>query len=142
MKLIGRVGSPSTHANRANHLHRCNASVNVRLMTNADEWNDFLDRLPGAPNDFTIANSAGVSASTVSRWRAGTSRPRPSQAVDVARSFGLLSVHGLLASGHLTPDELNEMSENFTLPKSYALEEFSNAELATELAKRLNRDLG
>jgi hypothetical protein len=109
-------------------------------MNTADKWNDFLDRLPGSPNDITIAKRAFVSASTVSRWRAGTSLPRPTQAVDVARAFGYLPVNGLVAADYLTPAELNEMTNGFALPKSYSLDEFSNAELAAELSKRLTRD--
>lgn len=106
-------------------------------MTKTLDWNAYLDRLPGSPKDNQIAAAADIAKSTVSRWRGGQD-PRPAHVVAVARAFGNHPLGAFTAAGYLTLDEVDTLIEGKALSALLSLDEISTAELATEVARRLN----
>lgn len=108
-------------------------------MSNKLDWNAFLDRLPGSPNDNQISSASGVARSNVGRWRNDGQQPRPSQAVAVARAFGRNPLSALVASGHLNNDALDAIFDGKVISQLMSIDDFDTAFLASEVARRLNQ---
>lgn len=100
------------------------------------DWHSYLDRLPGKPKDNQIAAALDIAPSTVSRWRTGQA-PNPSHAVAVARAFGRHPINALAAADYLTLDEIDTIVDGAAISKLISLDDFGTAELAREVARRL-----
>lgn len=108
-------------------------------MSKKLDWNSYLDRLPGAPNDNQISAASGVARSNVSRWRTEGQTPKPTQAVAVARAFGGHPLGALVAAGHLTNDDVDAIFDGKAIAQMMSIDDFDTAFLAAEVARRLNQ---
>lgn len=108
-------------------------------MSKKLDWNSYLDRLPGTPNDNQIATAAGIARSNVGRWRSEGQQPKPAQAIAVARAFGSHPLSALVAAGHLTNDDVDAIFDGKAIAQMMSIDDFDTAFLATEVARRLNQ---
>lgn len=121
-------------------LRERNYADNLSFMSKKLDWNSYLDRLPGSPNDNQIAIASGVARSNVSRWRSEGQQPKPGQAVAVARAYGNHPLSALVAAGYLTNDDLDAIFDGKTIAQIMSIDDFDTAFLATEVARRLNAE--
>ena len=105
-------------------------------MPNKLTWLDYIDRLPGNPNDRAIARAAVTDPSTVTRWRRGQD-PSPRHAVNVARAFGLNPLTAFIAADYLTTDEVSALFEMDPVGDSLTLSHTPTIELVEEVARRI-----
>ena len=105
-------------------------------MPNKLTWLDYLGRLPGNPNDRSIARAADTDPSTVTRWRKGQD-PAPRHAVAVARTFGLNPLTALIAAGYLTTDEVSALFDMDSVGDSLTLSHTPTIDLVEEVARRI-----
>lgn len=93
-------------------------------------WYTWLDRISHNDNPTTIARRIKTPASTVTRWRDG-STPSPTQAAAVARAYGRPVLEAFVAAGFLTEQEAR------VRPTKPA--DLTAHELLDELRVRINR---
>lgn len=98
-----------------------------------ETWTTYLASIRGDDLDKDVAQKAGVSASTLSRWLSGLQFPSPQQVIALARSYRESPLDALVAAGHLTASELSA----YGTPRSLAIRDFSDVELAREILRRI-----
>ena len=111
----------------------------VYYMNKKLTWVDYLNRLPGGPSDRSIAAAAETSPSTVSRWKGGQN-PDPMHVVKIARAFDQSPLNALVNAGYLTIDEMDSIIRGGANIQLLSLSDYSNLQLAEELARRLRKD--
>ena len=67
---------------------------------------DYLMRITDGATGVTISRAAEVDAGNVSRWKTGKTRPSAETVVKIARTWHRPPVEALVASGHLSADEV------------------------------------
>jgi len=102
----------------------------ARPQTTSMTWYTWLDRISHDDNPTTIARRIKTPASTVTRWRDG-STPSPTQAAAVARAYGRPVLEAFVAAGFLTEQEARVRP---TKPS-----DLTAHELLDELRVRINR---
>lgn len=111
-------------------------------MTKKLDWNSYLDRLPGSPNDNQISTAAGVARSNVSRWRSEGQQPKPAQAIAVARAYGHHPLSALVAADYLSTDDIDAIFDGKAIAQLMSIDDFDTAFLAREVARRLSENEG
>ncbi|WP_311245291.1 MULTISPECIES: helix-turn-helix transcriptional regulator [unclassified Microbacterium] len=101
----------------------------------SDDWGTYFRRLTAGASGAEVARRLGVSDSKVSYWRRSERPPTVKEAIRVSREYGRSPLEGLVAAGHLEPDEL---SETITV-EPLGLSAFTDVELAQEIALRARR---
>ncbi|MGK0740486.1 hypothetical protein ACSHWG_01155 [Leucobacter sp. Z1108] len=110
-------------------------------MSNELKWVDFLDRLPGKPSDRAISLAIGLkSHSAVSRWRTTGQLPKPKQAADVAKAFGMHPLNGLVAAGYLTLDDVDSIFSGKQALEVNTIDTMTTIEIAEYLVNRVREE--
>jgi transcriptional regulator with XRE-family HTH domain len=107
------------------------ACQSVGIMPTESFW-EYVTRIAGDRQNREIAQSIGVDASAISRWRAGE-QPRVKTVIAFARGYGRPAVEALIAAGYL------EMADAFSaveVGKGMGLSEISDEDLWAELQRR------
>jgi transcriptional regulator with XRE-family HTH domain len=107
------------------------ACHSVCTMPTESFW-EYVTRIAGDQQNREIAQSIGVDASAISRWRAGE-QPRVRTVIAFARGYGRPAVEALIAAGYL------EMSDAFSaveVGKGMGLSEISDDDLWAEVQRR------
>ncbi|WP_225754689.1 helix-turn-helix transcriptional regulator [Actinotalea sp. Marseille-Q4924] len=68
-------------------------------------WWQYVERVSSGAAQGDIAQAAGVSGPTVSRWRSGKQGVDPGPAARFARAYGRPVLEAFVAAGFLTPEE-------------------------------------
>jgi transcriptional regulator with XRE-family HTH domain len=98
----------------------------------SENWWTYVTRNAPEPSLKEIGSLAGVDPSQISRWRAGSDRPRAENVIRFARSTGGDPIEALIAAGFLTPDEAHQA----TIVRTGA-SDLSDEELLAEIGARL-----
>lgn len=102
-------------------------------MEQTESWNAYLASVRGDDLDKDVAEKAGISASTLSRWLSGKQFPSPQQVITLARSYRESPLDALVAAGYLAASELGA----YGTPRSLSLRDFSDLEIAREILRRI-----
>jgi hypothetical protein len=70
-------------------------------------WWDYVESVAGADTLSEIARRAGISSTTIPRWRRTTQPVDAGDAVAFARAYGRSPLEALVVAGYLTADEAN-----------------------------------
>lgn len=92
------------------------------------QWGAFVRAVAGGHSQATIAQSAGITQPTASRWLSGETGPTVAAAVRLARAYGVSPVQALMAAGFLT-------KEDTEIPP-FSPRQASTEALVAELARR------
>ena len=103
-------------------------------VPNNPTWSEFVSALMDGSNNTVFAAFADVSESTVGRWLRNSVVPQAEKVIAICRVFDVSAVHGLIAAGYLTTDDLERSSQ---LPRLLDLAGFTDLEIAQELVRRL-----
>jgi transcriptional regulator with XRE-family HTH domain len=93
---------------------------------------EYVTRIAGDQQNREIAQSIGVDASAISRWRAGE-QPRVKTVIAFARGYQRPAVEALIAAGYL------EMADAFAaveVGQGMGLQEISDDDLFAEVSRR------
>lgn len=96
------------------------------------EWWSFIESIRGDMTAKQFASHVGISAPTLSRWRHGA-RPDPNLVISVARAADANIVSALVASGHLSLDEVEAYATG-----QLVLADIPMTTLLQEVISRLN----
>jgi transcriptional regulator with XRE-family HTH domain len=122
---------------REKSLHACNVPANVIAMPeHADvriRWANYLNRVKGDRSQAELARLIGVTDGQLSKWRNATIRVKVETIIAVARKLGDSPLHALVEVGYLDPDDIGQ----FKVSKPYALDEYTDLELSTEILRRV-----
>lgn len=99
-----------------------------------ETWGRYVRAI--SDNQSEIAERIGSSPSTVSRWMSGDVVPLATMVIQLARAYELSPVAALVAAGYLEPSEITDSGVQ---PRSLALHEFTEHELAVEMVRRVDR---
>lgn len=102
-----------------------------RLMPTESFW-EYVTRIAGNQQNREIAQSIGVDASAISRWRAGE-QPRVKTVIAFARGYGRPAVEALIAAGYL---EMTDAFSSVEVGKGMGLSEISDDDLWAEVQRR------
>lgn len=98
-----------------------------------DNWAGYLNRLMGERSQADFARLLGVTDGQLSKWRSGTSGHKVETVIEIARKLGDSPLHALVVVGYLDPDDV----ARFRIAKPYALDEYTDLELSSEIVRRI-----
>ena len=107
------------------------ACQSVDIMPTESFW-EYVTRIAGDQQNREIAQSIGVDASAISRWRAGE-QPRVKTVIAFARGYGRPAVEALIAAGYL---DVADAFSSVEVGKGMGLSEISDEDLWAELQRR------
>jgi transcriptional regulator with XRE-family HTH domain len=93
---------------------------------------EYVTRIAGDQQNREIAQSIGVDASAISRWRAGE-QPRVKTVIAFARGYGRPAVEALIAAGYL---EMSDAFASVEVGQGMGLSEISDDDLFAEMQRR------
>ncbi|MFJ4038243.1 hypothetical protein ACIPVB_09150 [Microbacterium sp. NPDC090007] len=97
-------------------------------------WADYVATNSNGERKNVIAGKSHVDPATVGRWMSGASTPQPLQVIAFARAYGLSPIPGLIAAGHLTPDDVGD---GVVIQSTPTLDNIATHALVDELERRL-----
>lgn len=97
------------------------------------QWAAYLKQMQGTTSQAEFAARAGVNDGQLSKWLSLGSGVSAEKVIAVARTLKDSPVHALARVGFLTPTEATP----FERPRVYALEDFTDLELAHEMVRRI-----
>ena len=107
------------------------ACHSVCTMPTESFW-EYVTRIAGDQQNREIAQSIGVDASAISRWRAGE-QPRVKTVIAFARGYGRPAVEALIAAGYL---EMSDAFASVEVGQGMGLSEISDDDLFAEMQRR------
>lgn len=97
------------------------------------KWAEYLNRRRGNRSPAEFARLAGVTEGQLSKWRSANGGVKPETVIAIARTLGDSPLHALVEVGYLQPHEV----ERFREPREFALDEFTDLELSSEIVRRV-----
>lgn len=98
-------------------------------------WWSYVKRVAPDAQQADIAQAAGVTASTVSRWGSGAHSPDPRAVVTFARTYGRPALEALVEAGVLTPAEAKQRPT-----AAPSIDSLTDDQLLDEIRKRMRHD--
>lgn len=98
-----------------------------------NSWWQYVDSRTTAETQVEMARESGIEQTSLSRWKSGDA-PHPSKVIAFARNMHRPPVEALIASGHLTPEEVRR---HVTISTYMDPADLTDYELVAELTRRL-----
>jgi transcriptional regulator with XRE-family HTH domain len=103
-------------------------------VNRSSAWVKYVRALIEGGSAAAFSERTGLATSTVSRWLSGEYEPKPRQAVQVARAYGLSPIGALVAAEFLDEDEIELPAAR---PRLLRLTDFTELELSMEIVRRI-----
>lgn len=97
-------------------------------------WADYVATNSNGERKNVIAGKIKVDPATVGRWMSGSTTPQPLQVIAFARAYALSPIPGLIAAGHLTPEDVGD---GVIIQSTPTLDNIATHALVDELERRL-----